>query len=127
MSNLFKPSTKGEEDLRFIGSYIPTEIHDFLSLYVVHMKKSRSMLVREILEKWVESNPFSEGFLLEALVDETKEQWKTGQWYDKEDFIAEVKSSLEKRKVSVEHIDQIVDRVEKYLKYGKKGTNRSAE
>ena len=78
--NIFLGTTRKKQDCKLIGGYLPTTLHNYITLYALAKGVSKTDVIKEVLEAWVKTQLKSEHVdvyhLMEEIVDRSHEQWK---------------------------------------------------
>jgi hypothetical protein len=93
---LLKASNK--EELRLVGVHLPSSVYDYLTLYTLSKGITKSALLRQLLDPWIEAEKTDESVLLEQIVQRIQSGWrKKKKLHPKtsfNQFITEIKKEL---------------------------------
>ena len=105
----------GGEDVKLVGAVVPTNIFYYFNLFCVVDKRSKSSIIRPLVEEWYKEavNNFPENKLLKLAATMGYDNYK--QRKKKRPFVLVIKQQereLRKKGVSEEHIKYILERIE---------------
>jgi len=87
MALLHKPSVR--EGYKLVGASLPLRFHSYLTLYSIAKDVSKSDIIKQILEGWIDSKPLKimyvdERILIQCIVDKVVIQWSIEKSKDAE-------------------------------------------
>ncbi len=105
---------------KLVGAYIPLPLANRLRLLSVYYGKSLQGILEELISEWDKATDKSEKEIIDALVERAVMEWQrrmmesgTLSRQEQEDYIRELQSVLQRRKVSKYHVDIILDKLKR--------------
>ena len=77
MSSIFKQPSK-REGYKLVGISVPSRVHEYLSLYILAKKTTKTKIFKELVDNWIKEQQKKEtdDALLQEIIQCVTEQWK---------------------------------------------------
>jgi hypothetical protein len=107
--SILKSSSKSKDvDGKMVGVIFPKKLHSYFSLFALTKGLTKSIIVKQEMEKWLTTMP-SENVLLEELILKIKNEWELVKGnMSLSSFKRELKRELKQKGACEEHIKIIL-------------------
>ncbi len=111
--NPFKsPIKQSEENEEFVGAYLPLPLVNYLRLLSANYGVSVQKTIQLLLEREMEEDKTPKDVVVEELVNKATDEWyrrkDEGITESRDDYLAEIKKELTRRKILEEDQDEIL-------------------
>lgn len=117
------PNDKGSLEIdydNFIGSYFTKEMSSMMSMLSIIQRKSRSFLLREIVDQYLRRNSYSSEVLINSVAERAYRMWEINykvigkEKSSMKAFKVELRSDLESRKITEDFVNQILNKLDEF-------------
>lgn len=102
-------------DYRIVGASLPPQIHNYLNLYTLAKKTTKTIIIKELLTNWIRDQKKieSEGSLIKELAQRLRLEWKVrkANGGSLSDFKLDVSNELMGKGLSEEQINSILQKL----------------
>jgi len=77
MSLISRKAIKKDKEVKFVGVHVPLQINSYLTLYAYTNRISKSQIINDLLEKWMNTNGVPIDSLLMELQKEIRTTYQT--------------------------------------------------
>jgi hypothetical protein len=105
---------------KLVGASLPPQIHNYLNLYALAKKTTKSTILKELFIEWIKKTKVHapEMILVDELVERLKLEWKIKEanegFKDYTSFLQEVSQELIYKGLNEEQIDSILLKLRQY-------------